>query len=174
MESISDTESRSSQDAPRKDEGAGDKAEENKFQKAIGAWRSTCLCRLVAFQRTDREPRHRSHDPRSPARHGSLGPGSTPEGHAHPAQRLGTEDERLSKARRRKQAQRHQGPAQMYSPIHVSQNDGLADPLQPTRASSTSSRTSPRPSKPPSSNCIPRYPKHPTRIRFSKHQSTRW
>lgn len=43
MESLSDTEARSSQDAPRNDDSHADKAEENKFQKAIGAWRSTSM-----------------------------------------------------------------------------------------------------------------------------------
>ncbi|KAF9734690.1 hypothetical protein PMIN03_004136 [Paraphaeosphaeria minitans] len=45
MESISDTESRSSQDATRN--GDTDTVEENKFQKAIGAWRNIDLTTLV-------------------------------------------------------------------------------------------------------------------------------
>ncbi|KAJ4360509.1 uncharacterized protein N0V89_001074 [Didymosphaeria variabile] len=48
MESLSDTESRSSRDATRKDApGTTDNAEENKFQKAIGAWRNIDLTTLV-------------------------------------------------------------------------------------------------------------------------------
>ncbi|KAL1598923.1 hypothetical protein SLS60_008068 [Paraconiothyrium brasiliense] len=48
MESLSDTESRSSQDATRKEApGTTDNAEENKFQKAIGAWRNIDLTTLV-------------------------------------------------------------------------------------------------------------------------------
>ena len=40
MEALSDTDSGSSQNAPRRADKSEDSAEENKFQKAIGAWRS--------------------------------------------------------------------------------------------------------------------------------------
>ncbi|KAF2437947.1 hypothetical protein P171DRAFT_399691 [Karstenula rhodostoma CBS 690.94] len=47
MESISDTESTSSQDATRNEGSAINNADDNKFQKAIGAWRNIDLTTLV-------------------------------------------------------------------------------------------------------------------------------
>jgi hypothetical protein len=51
---------------------------------------------------------------------------------------------------------------------------GFADHPQHTKASSTSYRTSPSRSRPPSSSSTPRYPKRPIHTRFSRPPSTRW
>ena len=50
---------------------------------------------------------------------------------------------------------------------------GLADHLQHTKASSTSYRTNPSPSRPPSSSSTPHYPKRPIHTRCSRLPSTR-
>ena len=51
---------------------------------------------------------------------------------------------------------------------------GFADHPQHIKASSTSYRTSPSRSRPPSSSSTPRYPKRPIHTRFSRLPSTRW
>lgn len=75
--------------------------EENKFQKAIAAWRSQYLlyrwsCRRVLTPAS----RHRLDFSYSHPRHGSFGSRDAPAGCSRSAQRSGTEDERIQEAGR--------------------------------------------------------------------------
>jgi homeobox protein cut-like len=109
-------EERTSQDAPRDDaaQTAGEATGDNKFQTAIGAWRSMASIQERSNRKLTMPPRHRPHVAHTPAGHRRLRPCRTPERLAHAKERLGTEDEGLPEAGRCEQAERLQGLVEVY------------------------------------------------------------
>ena len=98
MEGGLDVEAHAAQEEePKQTSGTVETEEGNKFQKAIGAWRSMSVYLPVHLEMLTRS-RYRLDRTRPTTRHGSLRPRCTPKGYSHSEEGAGAEDQGFQEA----------------------------------------------------------------------------